>query len=275
LVENNPSKQIITYSDYLRVEDWYLTEAIDKNIANIINKAKQYRSFLETLLFTDVQIPFEIDREEIQFLHVHGLLKKDENGNVEFWVPLYKKRLYNAFYPYKNEEDRRIKRNLIREDFFDAKGNFRISKLIIEYREYVKRRGFKVFMIKDKDGKYIGIRESALIYSFETFITAVVSEFEGKIYREADTGLGKSDLIINIEGKEFLVETKIFISHSRFEKCKRQLAYYCRSLGIGEGVYLVFYPNNLRYKHLLNETVEVIDEIKIQTYLVEYDEEKW
>ncbi|MCX6584896.1 MAG: ATP-binding protein, partial [Candidatus Aminicenantes bacterium] len=43
LVERNPNKELIDYNDYLAVEDWYLTEAIDKNIANIINKARQHR----------------------------------------------------------------------------------------------------------------------------------------------------------------------------------------------------------------------------------------
>ncbi len=56
LVDDNINKQKITYEDYLKVEDWYLNKSIDKNISNIINKAKDYRNFVEKLLFTEIKI---------------------------------------------------------------------------------------------------------------------------------------------------------------------------------------------------------------------------
>lgn len=43
-----------------------------------------------------------------------------------------------------------------------------------------------------------------------------MQELNGKIYREADTGLGKSDMIINIANHEFLIETKVYYSPSKF-----------------------------------------------------------
>ncbi|HMZ60511.1 MAG TPA: ATP-binding protein, partial [Leptospiraceae bacterium] len=51
LVEDHPEKKNIDLDDYMKVEEWYLTEAIDKNVSNIINKASKYRSFVESLLF--------------------------------------------------------------------------------------------------------------------------------------------------------------------------------------------------------------------------------
>ena len=51
LVADYPQKSVIEYTDYLKVEDWFLTEAIDKNISNIINKAEEHRTFVEGLLF--------------------------------------------------------------------------------------------------------------------------------------------------------------------------------------------------------------------------------
>ena len=99
LVDDYPDVKLLVYADYLKIEHWYLNLAIDKNFANILNKAKEYRSFVERLLFTEEKIPFEIDRENIKSLHINGLIKEDENGYVTFWVPFYKKRLYNAFYP--------------------------------------------------------------------------------------------------------------------------------------------------------------------------------
>ena len=275
LVENNPDKEILNYDDYLKVEDWYLTEAIDKNFSNILNKAEQERNFVERLLFTEDEIPFEIDRENIKLLHTNGLIKKDKFGFVTFWVPFYKKRLYKAFYPYTNGEKKQISRTIFAKEYFTKKGELKIKKLIDTYKSYVKRRGFKPFMQKDEKGNYKSLKESALIYSFETYITATMRELKGKIYREADTGLGKSDIIINIADDEFLIETKVYYSPGRFEEGKEQLVYYCKSLGLSKAMYIVFVPEGIKYPDNVKEQSEKIDTIEIATYLIQYDEVKW
>ncbi len=275
LVDNNPDKKTLSYNDYLKVEHWYLNVAIDKNFANILNKAKQSRSFVEGLLFTENKVKFDIDRESIKLLHTNGLIKEDENRNVTFWVPFYKKRLYKAFYPYTNGEKTNMLRSFVVQELFDENNNLKFDTLIYNYKKYVKRRGFKVFRQKDEKNNYKSIKESALIYSFETYIQAFLQVVDGKSYREADTGLGKSDLIINVNSDEYLIETKIYYYESQFLKGKKQLAYYCKSLGLNKGVYLVFYPNNYTYPETFVEKKELIENIEITTYLIEFDESKW
>ena len=275
IIEDYPDNKFITYEDYLVVEDWYLRIAIDKNFSNILNKAKEHRNFVERLLFTEDKIPFEIDRDSIKLLHTNGLIKDDGNGYVTFWVPFYKKRLYKAFYPYTNGEQSQISRTIFASDYFTENGELILDKLIGTYKVYVKRRGFNVYREKDKNGEYNSLKEAALIYSFETYITATMEELKGKIYREADTRLGKSDMIINIANNEFIIETKIYYSPAKFDDGKKQLAYYCKSLGIKKGVYLVFCPNNIKYPKKINELPEDIDMIEIVTYLISYDETKW
>ncbi len=275
LVKDNPGKSTIDYEDYLKVEDWFLTESVDKNIVNVINKASQYRSFVENLLYSDNIVPFRMNREAIKALSANGLIKKDENGNVRFRVPLYKKCLHDAFYPYMNGESERIVQNLNVYKMFDAQNHVRFDLLIDYYKNYVKRRGFNYFREKDEDGNYLNIKESALIYSFETFIQSFIQMAEGKSYLEPHTGLGRSDLVVNISGREYVFETKIFRDIVRFNKGKKQLAYYCKSIDVKEGIYLVFIPNTIDRKELeIEESKEEIDDIKILTYLVEYDEEK-
>jgi len=275
LVENYSDKKIITYEDYLKVEDWYLRISIDKNFANILNKAKENRTFVERLLFTEDKIPFVIDRPSIKLLHTNGLIKDDGEGFVTFWVPFYKKRLHDAFYPYTNGEQKQISKTIYAADYFNEAGELILDKLIDSYKIYVKRRGFNVFRKKDANGKYKSMKEAALIYSFETYIDATMNELEGKIYREANTGLGKSDMVINIANKEFLIETKIYYSPARFENGKKQLAYYCKSLGLDKGVYIVFCPNDIEYHKSIKEETQKIDDIEIITYLISYDETKW
>ncbi len=275
LVEDFPESKIVSYDNYLKVEDWYLTEAIDKNFENILNKAREERTFVERLLFTEDKIPFKIDRPSIKFLHTNGLIKKDENGYVTFWVPFYKKRLYEAFYPYTNGENANLLRSFIVRELFDENNKLILNKLIDGYKKFVKRRGFNVFREKDENGNYRSIKESAMMYSFETYIQAFLQVADGKSYREADTGLGKSDLIINVNSEEYLIESKIYYYEKLFLDGKKQLAYYCNSLGLDKGVYLVFCPTGVKYPETVKEGKELINNVEITTFLIYYDENKW
>ncbi len=275
LVVENSNKKKINYTDYLKVEDWYLRIAIDKNFSNILNKAKQERNFVERLLFTEDKIPFKIDRPSIKLLHTNGLIKDDGKGYVTFWVPFYKKRLYDAFYPYMNGEQGRISQTIYGPDYFTETGALKLEKLVETYKAYIKRRGFDPHREKDENGNYKSIKEAALIYSFETYIHAFITQTDGKIYREANTGLGKSDMIINVNNKEYLIETKIYYAYKQFEDGKKQLAYYCKSLSLKKGVYLVFCPDGLHLPEAVRESVDTIKDIEISTFLIKYDDKKW
>jgi hypothetical protein len=273
LVERNPKKEIINYNDYLEVEDWYINKAIDKNISNIINKAKKYRKFVENLLFNENPVKYRINDEKIKFLTAYGVIKDDEDGHIIFNVPLYKKALMDAFYPSNGESDRFF-RNVNFETLFYDDGGLKFDALIDNYRAYVKRRSFKYFREKDgQTGEYKSIKEAALAYSFETYIQTLVQILEGKSYLEPHTGLGRSDLIINIKNHEYVVEFKIFRDIIRFEKGKKQLAYYCNSISISAGIYIVFVPKTVTLPEV-KEGVELMDNIEIRTYIILYDEEK-
>jgi hypothetical protein len=159
----------------------------------------------------------------------------------------------------------------------DGKGKgqgLNFDLIIGHYRDYVKRRSFKYFREKDeKTGGYKNIKEAALAYSFETYIQALVQIFEGKSYIEPHTGLGRCDLLIDILDREYVVEFKIFRDMFKFEKGKEQLAYYAGTMGLSEGVYLVFVPNTIQLP-MVRDNVETISGIAIKTYIVQYDEEK-
>lgn len=275
LVENNPTKKRIDYNDYLRVEDWYLTETIDKNISNIINKANQYRSFVERLLFTEPKIPFQINRENIKILHTNGIIKKDAQGFVEFWVPLYQKCLHVAFYPYMNGEEGRIQENIDISDYFTPEGMLKMPKVIEKYKEYALKRGFRYFLEYDKDGKPISIKEAALMYSFETYINAFLGVVDGTSYIEAHTNLGRTDMIINIHNQEALIESKVYQNITQFNRGKAQVAYYANRMGLTTATYLVFANSTVTHKDVI-ESVDFFEEknVTVTTYIVRFDLEK-
>ena len=282
LVTRHPNDPILTPDQYLAVEHWYINIAIDKNVANIINKAKQFRPIVERLLFTEAKIPFDIDRESIKILHTNGILREDEQHYAAFWVPLYQKRLYKAFYPYTNGESDRIVAEIVGSQYLTETGKLNFDTLISHFKSYIKRRGFGVFRERtgetDEYGNptYHSIPEAAMIYAFETYIQAVLIALEGKSYREAQVGSGRSDLIINIKNDECLIETKIFYSENAFQKGKQQIAYYCQHLGLDKGIYLVFMPEHLLAVHQekVFESVETKQNISVYTYIVPYEQEE-
>jgi hypothetical protein len=274
LVEDYPQKPIIEYTDYLKVEDWFLTEAMDKNIGNILNKAEDYREFVELLLFKDVKIRFQINREEIRALFVNGVIAKDEDGFVRFRVPLYQKCLYAAFYPYMNGESERISGSIIVEDYFTEDNSLNIDKVIEKYKEYALRRSFRYFREKSKNGKYLlTLKEATLVYSFETYLNAFLTIVEGKSYIEAHTALGRTDLLINVNNQEFVIEAKIYNNITQFKKGKKQLAYYAKGLSLDSAIYLVFVESEITNPNVTEEP-ETIDGVLIKTHLVPYNLEK-
>lgn len=274
LVERNQGEARITFEAYKAVEDWYLTKVIDKNIANVLKYAKRHRAFVERLLYTEDEIRFDIDREAIKILHTNGLITDDPNGYVIFWVPLYKKRLYKAFYPYTNGEKQYFFNRV--ENFFDLVkgGKIDFDFLIQNYKDYVKRRSFKAFREKDPEtNAYLSLKEAALKYSFETYISLFLERIEARSYIEVDAGLGRSDLLINYQNQEYVIETKIYRESYQVQQGLKQLAYYCKSLKIPEGLYLIFASNTVPVKGI-SEGIQVIDGVKIMIYIVDYDEEK-
>jgi AAA-like domain len=270
LVELYGQKPVIDYMDYLVVEDWYLYDALDKNVANVINKAKKHQKFLEELLFLDKKVRFDIDTEEIRFFFINGLIKKDAEGNVAFWVPLYKKRLQKYFYPKMNGEAQTIQANIWIEKYLTADKQLDMDKIIREYQAYAQKRGFRPFFVTDEAGNAVGLREAALMYSFETFIQSFLTALKGKSYLEPHVALGRSDLIINILGSEWVIEAKIFYNAAQYTDGKTQLAYYIKSLDLNRGIYLVFVDKQVTNPYVFEGT-EVIEGVDLITYIVRYD----
>jgi predicted AAA+ superfamily ATPase len=270
LVENHPQKKMINYQDYLVIENWYLTKGIDKNISNIINKAKMYRPFIERLLFKGTKVEFQIYREDIRELYVNGIITYNEDGFVVFRVPLYQKCLYSAFYPYMNGEGDRIRGYTDVDTFLLPDGRLDIEKIIKNYKEYAARKGFRYFREKNPDGTYVSLKEAALMYSFDTYINALMILVGGKTYLEPSVALGRSDMIISALGYEYVVETKVYSDTVQFAEGKTQLAYYIKKLNLTTGIYLVFVRSTITNEKI-KEGTDIIDGVEINTHIVRYD----
>ena len=273
LVERFASKPMIKYPDYIEIEDDYLKFSLDKNVSNIINKGEKHRKFIENLLFTEEKIEFQIYRPTIKELYVNGIITPDENGYIAFKVPLYRKCLYKAFYPYTNGEAGRIGSTIDIDEYFSPEGNLYIEKVIENYKIYALRRKFKYFKEKNQKGRYVTLKEATLVYSFETYLNAFLSMAEGKTYLEAHTGIGRTDLIITVNNEEFVVEAKVYSDIVKFRKGKQQLAQYAKSLSLPTAIYLVFVESEVKNPTVI-EKEEMVDGILIKTHLVPYNLDK-
>jgi hypothetical protein len=96
---------------------------------------------------------------------------------------------------------------------------------------------------------------------------------EGKSYIEAHTALGRTDLLINVNNQEFVIEAKIYSDITQFKKGKKQLAYYAKSLSLDSAISLIFVESAITNPNV-TEAPEIIDGVLIKTYLVPYNLEK-
>ena len=273
LVERFAEKPVIQYPDYIAIENDYLQFSLDKNVSNIINKGEKHRAFIEKLLFKETKIAFQIYRENIKELYVNGIITPDEDGFITFKVPLYRKCLYAAFYPYTNGEADRIGSTIDIDEYFSPEGGLYIEKVIENYKKYALRRKFKYFKEKNKRGQYVTLKEATLVYSFETYLNAFLSMVDGKTYLEAHTGIGRTDLIITVNNEEFVVEAKVYSDIVKFRKGKQQLAQYAQSLSLSTAIYLVFVESEVTNATVLEEEKE-IEGVLIKTHLVPYNLDK-
>jgi hypothetical protein len=112
-----------------------------------------------------------------------------------------------------------------------------------------------------------------LVYSFETYLNAFLATVEGKSYIEAHTGLGRTDLLINVNNREFVIEAKVYSDITQFKKGKKQLAYYAKSLSLDTAIYLVFVESEITNPNV-KEGREWVEGVFIKTYLIPYNLEK-
>ena len=168
-----------------------------------------------------------------------------------------------------NGEAQVIQSNIWIEKYLTADNQLDMDKIIREYQAYTQKRGFRPFFVTDEDGNAVGLREAALMYSFETFIQSFLTALKGKSYLEPQVALGRSDLIINIWDSEWVIEAKIFYNAAQYTDGKTQLAYYISSLGLNRGIYLVFVDKQVINPYVFEGT-EVIEGVDIITYLVRY-----
>ena len=259
LVEKVPLNRTISRADFLLTLNYFLKSKYDKNILNIVQKAKEKKAFMYRLLFGEEPIDFNIYNKDIAYLHANGVIE-NVTDRAEILVPLYSKCLITAFRPLYNGERRYygFKANETFEDYLQGDG-LNIHALLNKYRQYVRRRGFKAFDTEN-------LKEAAWHYSLDGFIHFFVEALEGQTFVEVPSGAGRTYLLILYQNRRYLIEIKVFSNNTRLKKGKAQLAEYLKSEGLDEGYYVVFSNLHTDEDELYLE--EQIQGKQIYTYII-------
>ncbi|MDM8561365.1 AAA-like domain-containing protein [Candidatus Parabeggiatoa sp. HSG14] len=252
--------QPVTMEHYYKTQHHFLTERFDKNIINIVQKAREKKSFMLKLLFDNEPMAFTVDNPDIAWLYANGVVDK-KDGNVDILVPLYAKRLINAFRPLINGETQYYIKspNETVNQYLTSDGELNVNALLTEYRAYVRRRGFRAF-----DTEHL--KEGAWHYSLDGFINFFIQCLGGQTFIEVPTGRGRTDIFILYQNHKYIIETKRFVNNYYFQQGKGQLAEYLQSESLSEGYYVVFSKIHTEKDKLNSE--ELIQGKQIHTHII-------
>jgi len=234
LVEKKaPDKETIPRQAFDKTLNDFMKTYIDKNIANIINKAKREEELVRKIVFEPNTVEFNVYDERIKYLYVNGVI--DNCGDVCcVRVPLYYKALYEYLKPRVNGERKHmIQRTENLSGYTDSEGNILVERLMDKYIAYVNRRGGVQFRGKR-------LYEGAYQYNLDAFLTSYIEEIGGKCFPEAQIEGGSVDLMLLHKDNEYLIEIKTDPTPQEYKKGKQQIAQYVKRSARKEGYYVIF-----------------------------------
>lgn len=257
--------QPVTMNAFYPTLKHFLTERRDKNILNIVSKAREKHSFMLRVLFGTEPIAYTVDDPDINYLSAHGVVA-NVDGVVQVPVPLYSKRLITAFRPPVNGESNEyvVSAHENLHELIVGDG-LNLHALLDKYRDYVQRRGFRAFDTEQ-------LKEGAWHYSLDGFIHFFIQQLGGDTLIEVPSSRGRTDILVLYRNQSYIIETKVFTSDVRFHNGKLQLVDYLKAEGLAEGYYVVF--SNKHDEHDPLFTSEVIDGKQIHTWIIRTDFER-
>ena len=254
--------QPVTMAAFYPTLKHFLTERRDKNILNIVSKAREKHSFMLRVLFGTEPIAYTVDDPDINYLSAHGVVA-NVDGYVQVPVPLYSKRLITAFRPPVNGESHEyiVSAHESLNEFITA-DQLNLHALLDKYRDYVQRRGFRAFNTEQ-------LKEGAWHYSLDGFIHFFIQRLGGDTLVEVPSSRGRTDILVLYRNHKYIIETKRFTDDAYFAQGKQQLVDYLKSEKLTEGYYVVFSNKHSERDTLFNS--EVIDGKQVHTWIIRTD----
>jgi len=262
----NRQQPAITAHDFETTYAAALNVLPNNNILNIISKVKPepYQHMTLELFKTAKKIPFKYDNEQLNYLYLNGVIDRESEDGLEFYVkfanPFVQKRLFNYFaddlFPHLGRLYSPFD-NL--EDTITAAG-LNLERLLRRYEQYLQQN--RVWLFKEAPRRRTDLRIYEAVYHFNLYmyLSHFLSSFEGQVYPEFPAGNGQIDLIISYAGQTYGLELKSFTNQREYRQSLKQAARYGQQLKL-EQITLAFF-------------VDYIDEENRRTYEARYVDEE-
>lgn len=239
-----------------------------QHLTTNIRKDPRFENLLMKIMTQDDGVDFNLDDDIISELATYGVIQESTDGMCEIVNPIYLFRIMRTFKPtvngleteYYSEDTDEYSLNYLTSD-----GQIDMPHLLDNFRDFIKRAGFRILQVPEKPKEYIG---QHLLYAY---LDQFVRNVGGNMYIEVQTGRGRMDLLIIHNQQKYIVETKIWEGETRFASGKKQLSVYADLEGTKECYYIVFDHRQNPEPRLETETV---NGVHIRSYVIPIIQER-
>ena len=257
-----PKTETIRMEHFLTAHSQILQEQ-NTNIQHLITNIRRdprFKSILMQIVSYERGVRFNLDNDIISELTTYGIIAKGTDGMCEILNPIYHHRILQAFKPLINglEQDY-LPEDADFSDYLTTKGHLDLGQLLDNFCNFIERVGFRILQVPDTPQEFVG--QDLLYTYFDQFVSIV----GGVMYLEVQTGRGRIDLLIIHNSRKYIIETKIWEGHRRYEAGKKQLAAYLSLEGVAEGYYVVF---DHRQKPEPRVETEIVAGVSIRSYVI-------
>lgn len=248
-----------------------LLEENNVNITHLltnIRRDRRFETFLMRIVSYDTGIRFTPHNEIMNELATYGVITKGANGLCEILNPIYHYCILQAFKPLVNglESEYLPETNVAGfQEYLTPDGDIDMVTLLNNFQDFIARAGFRVLQVPDTPQEFIG--QHLLLAYLDQFVQLV----GGVMYLEVQTGRGRMDLLVHHNRKKYIVETKIWEGHNRYQTGKKQLAAYLRLERTTEGYYVIF---DHRQNPEPRVETETINDATVRSYVIPVVQER-
>ena len=207
-----------------------------QHLRHNIRRKSEFKGILSRILFDDREFYFNINDNCISELSTYGLVRKNEEGLCVIDNPIYQEIIIKTFTPSINGLEYEYLPEDAEDltDYISASGEILMDELLANFRDFIKRVGYKILEVPVTPQEYVGQ------YLLVTYLDLFVRKIKGHIYPEVPTGRGRMDILILYRDQKYIVETKLWRGEKRYQSGKRQLAEYLDKENTKRGYYIIF-----------------------------------
>lgn len=191
---------------------------------------EKLRKMLYEILFLGKTYAYNPDSEQIDKGRMFGFIK-EENGNAVIANRIYETRLYNMFLSEEMLNSDTYEAALIGKNQFVHDGKLNMDLVMKKFVEHFSE------VYADEDEKFIEENGRRL---FLLYLKPIING-TGNYYIEARTrNMQRTDVIIDYQGKQYIVELKIWRGNAYHEQGEQQLLEYLDAYQLDRGYLLSF-----------------------------------